>query len=88
MLEKQSELIELPLYQARVSKSDSIEDYANKMEKYFLDCSCKYKSTTMAYGDIFLEELKEYRIENRSCPVESGYRYAAIQRDKKNHLPL
>lgn len=62
LLEKQAEVIGLPLYKAYLPKSDSIEEYAQKLGKFLVDCK-KESVTKIAYGDIFLEDLKEFRIK-------------------------
>lgn len=63
LLEKQAKSMNLPLYKAYLSKSDSIEEYAQKLEKALIDCKDE-GTTKIAYGDIFLEDLKEFRIKN------------------------
>lgn len=63
LLEKQANAIGLPLYKAYLSKSDSIEEYAEKLEKALIGCK-NANITKIAYGDIFLEDLKEFRIKN------------------------
>lgn len=62
LLEKQAEAIGLPLYKAYLSKSDSIEEYAEKLGRALIDCK-KENISKIAYGDIFLEDLREFRIK-------------------------
>lgn len=61
LVEKQAEAIGLPLYKAYLPKCDSIEDYAEKIGKILTDYK-KENITKIAYGDIFLEDLKKFRI--------------------------
>jgi uncharacterized protein (TIGR00290 family) len=63
LLEKQADLLCIPLEKVFISKQSSNEEYESKM-KAALD---KYKEagvTTVAFGDIFLEDLRRYR-ENK-----------------------
>lgn len=63
VLKKQAESIGIPLKVALISKSDSIEDYAEKFKKAVLELKTE-GITKIAYGDIFLEDLKEFRIKH------------------------
>jgi uncharacterized protein (TIGR00290 family) len=61
--ERQAESIGLPLDKVFVSQRSSNEEYALKMA----ECMLRYKEqgvTTVAYGDIFLEDLRAWREEN------------------------
>jgi uncharacterized protein (TIGR00290 family) len=63
LLEKQAESIGLPLEKIPISKKSSTEEYEGKMKEVLL----RYKNegvTSVAFGDIFLEDLKKYREEN------------------------
>jgi len=63
LLETQAKAIGLPLDKAFVTKSDSIDEHAAKLEPYLL----KHKNNgikTIAYGDIFLEDLRDFRIKS------------------------
>jgi uncharacterized protein (TIGR00290 family) len=63
LLEKQAESIGLPLEKISISKKSSNEEYEGKMKDVLL----RYKNdgvSSVAFGDIFLEDLKKYREEN------------------------
>jgi len=63
LLEKQAESIGLPLEKVVISKNCSNEEYEEKIKAVLL----RYKNegvTLVAFGDIFLEDLKKYREEN------------------------
>jgi uncharacterized protein (TIGR00290 family) len=63
LLEKQAENIGIPVEQISISKNSGNEEYETKMKAVLL----RYKSegvTSVAFGDIFLEELKKHREEN------------------------
>jgi len=63
LLEKQVESIGLTLEKIIISKKSSNEEYEEKMKATLL----KYRDAgvnTIAFGDIFLEDLKKYREEN------------------------
>jgi uncharacterized protein (TIGR00290 family) len=63
LLEKQAELIGIPLEKVIISKSASNDEYEEKIKAVLQ----KYKNdgaTSVAFGDIFLEDLKKYREEN------------------------
>ncbi len=62
LLDEQSKQIGLPLYKIPIPKNCSNEDYKKAMEKamkHFLKLGIK----TVAFGDIFLKDVKEYRIK-------------------------
>ena len=63
LLEKQVESLGFYLEKIYISKNSSNDDYEEKMRKTLL----RYKSkdiVSVAFGDIFLEDLKKYREEN------------------------
>ena len=63
LLERQAELIGLPIIKVMIPKSCNNFDYETRMA----DCLKKLISkgvTAVAFGDIFLEDLKKYREEN------------------------
>ena len=65
LLEKQAESIGLPLEKVIISKKSSNEEYEEKTKAVLL----KHKDdgvVSVAFGDIFLEDLKKYREENLS----------------------
>lgn len=63
VLEKQAESIGIPLKVGFISKSDSIEEYAEKFKKAIWEIKTE-EITKIAYGDIFLEDLKDFRIKH------------------------
>lgn len=63
LLEKQAESIGIPLEKVFVSKKCSNEEWEEKINTVLI----KYKNqgvTSVAFGDIFLEDLKKYRETN------------------------
>lgn len=65
LLEEQVKSIGLPLYKITIPQQCSNEDYNNSMQKamnYFLKQGVK----TVVFGDIFLEDVKNYRIKQLS----------------------
>jgi uncharacterized protein (TIGR00290 family) len=63
LLEKQAESIGLPLEKVIISKRSSNEEYEEKVKAVLL----KHKNdgvVSVAFGDIFLEDLKKHREEN------------------------
>ena len=65
LLEKQAESIGIPLEKISISKKSSNEEYEENMKAVLL----RYKEegvTAVAFGDIFLEDLKKYRENNLS----------------------
>jgi uncharacterized protein (TIGR00290 family) len=65
LLEKQAESIGIPLEKVIISKKSTNEEYEQKMKEVLL----RYKNegvSSVAFGDIFLEDLKKYREENLS----------------------
>jgi uncharacterized protein (TIGR00290 family) len=60
LLEQQSKYIKIPLEKVYISKNSSNEEYASSMERSLL----KYKKkgiNNVAFGDIFLEDVRKYR---------------------------
>ena len=65
LLEKQAASLELPLEIVWISDKASNEEYENQMAKLL----AKYKKScinTVAFGDIFLEDLRQYREDKLS----------------------
>jgi uncharacterized protein (TIGR00290 family) len=63
LLEKQAEAIGLPLEKVTIAKNASNDEYEEKMKALLL----KHMNdgvTCVAFGDIFLEDLKKYRESN------------------------
>ena len=63
LLERQAESLALPLEKIYITKSSSNDDYESKM----LEVLSRYKKlgvSAVAFGDIFLEDLKKHREEN------------------------
>lgn len=62
LLEQQAASLGIPLYSPVITTCDSIEEFAVKLEeklKYYIDADIK----TIVYGDIYLEDLKNYRLK-------------------------
>lgn len=62
LLDAQAEAIGLSLDKAFITKSNDIDEYAKKLEPFLL----KHKNNgidTIAYGDIYLEDLRDFRIK-------------------------
>lgn len=65
LLEQQIESLGFPLEKINISKSSSNEEYETKMKNALL----RYQGqgvSSVAFGDIFLEDLRKYREENLS----------------------
>ena len=62
LLEKQAQLLNLPLVKMEIREMPTMEIYESVMEKTLLDLKAK-GSTVSVYGDIFLEDLRKYREE-------------------------
>lgn len=63
LLEGQAESLGIPLEKVLISKQSSNEEYETKMEQTLT----KYKESgvkSVVFGDIFLEDLREYREKN------------------------
>jgi uncharacterized protein (TIGR00290 family) len=63
LLERQARAIGLPLEKVFVSRRGSNEEYTQKMNAQMLACKAQ-GVTGVAYGDIFLEDLKRWREQN------------------------
>lgn len=63
LLEKQAESLSIPLDKIYITKNGSNEDYENAL-KASLSAYKKQGVSTVAFGDIFLEDLKKYREDN------------------------
>jgi len=65
LLERQAESLNLPLEIIPISKNSSPEEYASRMK----DILMHYQSqgvSSVAFGDVFLEDVRNYREENLS----------------------
>lgn len=65
LLEQQAESLGLPLEKVSIAKGVSNDEYESKMT----DVLIRYRGrgiTSVAFGDIFLEDLKKYREDNLS----------------------
>jgi uncharacterized protein (TIGR00290 family) len=65
LLEKQAEMLGYPLEIVTISQKSSNEEYEQRMKEALL----KYKDKgveTVAFGDIFLDDVRKYREENLS----------------------
>lgn len=62
LLRKQAKSIGLPVTEVLV-ESDTYEEYEQKMAAALEECILKYEITAVAFGDIFLEDLRKYREE-------------------------
>ena len=60
LLESQAKSLGFPLYKIFISKRSSDEEYGQKMKEALTHFS-KLGVTSVAFGDIFLEDLREYR---------------------------
>ena len=65
LLEKQVESVDLPLEKVLISKKSSNEEYESKMREVLEKCK-KNGISSAAFGDIFLEDVRKYRIGNMS----------------------
>ena len=60
LLEEQASSLGIPLYKVLISKDSTNQEYGEKMR----DCLLKLKAegvTKIAHGDIFLQDVKDYR---------------------------
>lgn len=81
LLEQQAESLAMPLEKVYITKKSSNEEYENKMR----DKLAHYQSigvSSVAFGDIFLEDLKKYREENLSKVGMKGI-FPIWKRDSK-----
>lgn len=65
LLESQAESLGIPLYSIFISKNTSDEAYGNKMKEMLIHFS-KLGVTAVAFGDIFLEDLRRFREDQLS----------------------
>ena len=65
LLENQEESLGIPLYSIFISKNNSDEAYGNKMKEMLIHFS-KLGVTAVAFGDIFLEDLRRFREDQLS----------------------
>jgi uncharacterized protein (TIGR00290 family) len=63
LLEQQADYLGIPLEKVLISKKASNEEYESKMEEV-LKKYLKVGISSVAFGDIYLEELREYRENN------------------------
>jgi uncharacterized protein (TIGR00290 family) len=71
LLEKQAQSLDLPLYQLRLPEMPSMEEYNDRMEQtmnYFRAQGVTYS----IFGDIFLEDLRQYREDRLNQANISG----------------
>jgi uncharacterized protein (TIGR00290 family) len=81
LLENQADALNVPLHKIYVPRSPSNQEYEEKMEsalKTYRDIGI----TRVAFGDIFLEDLKAYRDKNLSKLGMTGF-YPLWKRDTK-----
>jgi uncharacterized protein (TIGR00290 family) len=62
LMQQQADLIGINLISPVIETCENIEEYALKLEKH-LELFPKSNISTIAYGDIFLEDLREYRLK-------------------------
>lgn len=65
LLEQQAHCLKLPLDKVLISKGSTNEDYEHQMQ-FILEKHKANGVATVAFGDIFLEDLRKYREENLS----------------------
>jgi uncharacterized protein (TIGR00290 family) len=63
LLERQAESLGLPLHQVLIPKDCSNEIYAAKMTEALTEFK-QQGVETVAFGDIFLEDVRQYRLDN------------------------
>ena len=71
LLERQAKSLELPLETVFISKNASNDEYESKMREVLV----KYQKagvTSVVFGDVFLEELRDYREEKLSTIGMNG----------------
>ena len=62
LLEKQAESAGLPLFKVNLPWPCSNADYESRMLVCFDELKAKFDITHVAYGDLFLEDIRDYRI--------------------------
>jgi uncharacterized protein (TIGR00290 family) len=65
LLERQADSLGLPLEKVLISKNTSDEEYNRKMREVLEKCLAAGVSS-VAFGDVFLEDVREYREDNLS----------------------
>ena len=65
LLERQAESLRLPLEKVLISRDSSNEEYESKMEAKLREYLSR-GVTSVVFGDIFLEDLRQYREKNLS----------------------
>lgn len=65
LLERQAELVGLPIFKVMIPKICDNHEYERRMEACLKNLISK-KITAVAFGDIFLEDLKKYREDKLS----------------------
>lgn len=63
LLEQQAQAMDLPLEKVLISKTSSNEEYETKMNSILQEV-LKRGTRSVIFGDIFLEDLREYREKN------------------------
>ncbi len=71
LLERQAAALGLPLSIVLITKESTNEEYESKMRLFLQDCLVKGIST-IAFGDIFLEDLRKYREDNLALAGVTG----------------
>ena len=64
LLELQAKALGFNLDKLFISKSSTIDEYAKKLEPLLLQYRDNYNIKKIAFGDIFLEDLKNFRINS------------------------
>ncbi len=81
LLEKQANALQIPLYQIPLPKDVDMSGYNQSMQKHLQYLKNK-GFDTMIFGDIFLEDLKKYRIEQLN-KVQFKTRFPLWQKDTR-----
>jgi uncharacterized protein (TIGR00290 family) len=63
LLEQQGKKLKIPIEKVYISKNSSNEEYENSMKKALLKFN-KKRINNVAFGDIFLEDVRKYRETN------------------------
>jgi uncharacterized protein (TIGR00290 family) len=66
LLLKQAESIGLPLYEVFIPKKSTNEIYEREMRSVLIKLKEDLSATTYLFGDIFLQDIREYREKNLS----------------------
>ncbi|HKT31870.1 MAG TPA: ATP-binding protein [Gammaproteobacteria bacterium] len=67
LLDAQAESIGLPLYKVKLSERPSNEEYERKMRTALEDFKAQ-AIRHVAFGDLFLEDIRQYRLDNMRKP--------------------